>query len=205
MKPLPSKSNSAWQDERANRLQRACRRLQSAIQGGKPIQKAIRRVARNLNGKPFRCDPSRRLALSPASLRRHWDKWKRSGEVPAAFALKYTASRSAIAAPVLVRFTEYCSRTCHKSMRAAWLKFCARGGNAGPGQRQGKPLKISFDQLYHNFPAAGFYQLQSHLKAIAAAQLALWQDKIRIISDVRRRLPDRLKSKCAKRQICFEI
>ncbi len=196
---------SGWQTERSKKLQRHCLRIKSAVANGKPTQQTIRRVARSLNGSAYRCEPSRRLALSAKTLRRAWDKWKLGGEVPAAFKLNFNPHRRFIPAPVLVRFAEFCASHRQRSLSAAWRNFSARGGSHGRGRHARPPLKISFYLVSQYFPAAVFYQMQAELKAIAAAQIHLGQLKLKAIADIRARLPDRPPRQRLKRGNTFEI
>ena len=191
--------------ERAKILQRACERIRTAVAAGKPIQKNIRRVARRLNGRPYRCDTSRRLALSPKTLRRVWDDWRRGGEVPAAFALNFNPHRKFIPAAVLVQFAEFCANNHQRSLACAWRKFSARAGSFGRGRRTGRRLKISADRIYHYFSVAIFYQMQSDLKAIQTAQINLGKLKLKAIAAIRARLTDWPPRQRTKRQPNFEI
>jgi hypothetical protein len=196
----------AWQMERANKLQRACERIRAAVASGQPIQKTILCVARGLNGRPYRCAASRRLALSPTTLRRLWDVWRRGGEVSAAFKLNYDPQPSALTAPVLERFANFISSQPQRSLRAAWQVFCRRGGALGHGPKKKNLPQVTYDMLRHNFGAANFYRLQGALKAIHAAELNLARERLAIIAAIRARLPERpAKRRRAKREIMFEI
>ena len=206
MKILPaSKSIPAWQTERARKLHRACQSLQAAIARGETKSKALRRVARNFNGRKFKSDPARHMTLSAGSLRRLFKVWQRGGEVPSALIIQYRPRRPAIPAPLLVRFTEFCSSTRHPQMLAAWQKFSARGGSFGRGRHAHKPLKISSGQVRYHFPVAGFYLMQSKLKAIATAQTELAATRLKIIADIRRRLPARAARKPDGKQPEYQI
>jgi hypothetical protein len=67
MKTLQASKSIPWQTERANRLQRACQTIKAAIQRGEKISRAIRRAARSRNGRKYKSDPSRRLALTAST------------------------------------------------------------------------------------------------------------------------------------------
>ena len=165
-----SKSKANWQAERAALLHRACKSVQTRINHGERKQKAFRRVAKYNNGRAFKCDPKRRLSLGGKTLQRAFARWKHGGEVAAAFLIHYQPRRPAIPAPVLVRFTNFCASGRQPSMKAAWEKFAARGGNFGRGQHASKPLKISYGQARYHFPVADFYLMQGELKTIQEAQ-----------------------------------
>ena len=162
-------------------------------------------MAKVHNGRAFKCDPKRHLSLSGKTLQREFAIWKRGGELPAAFTLQYRPRRPAIPAPVLVRFANFCASGRQPSMKAAWDKFAARGGNFGRGQHASKPLKISYGQLCYHFPAPDFYLMQGELKAIQAAQTKLAQLRLKVIADIRRRLPDRVPRRRVKKDLDFQI
>jgi hypothetical protein len=206
MKTLPASKSNQWQTERAAKLQRACEQIRRAIASGKPVGKTIRRVARRLNGRPYRCNPSRRLKLHPVTLRRIWDAWRRGGEVPAVFKLNFYRQPSALTAAVLVRFTDFVCASHHRSMRAAWQRFCARpGAFKASDRREKKVRKVTYDMVCHNFGAANFYRLQGALKAMHAAQINLAKERLDISASIRNRLPDRLLRRRVKQGITFEI
>jgi hypothetical protein len=180
--PRPSSNQlPAWHMERAQKLQRACERIRAAVASGEPLQKTIRRVARSLNGRPYRCDASRRLALSPKTLYRVWYAWRHGGEVPAVFKLNYFVRPSSVPASVMIRFVVYCAGIPQKSrsLAKAWLEF----------SKLGKPVKISLDQVYHYFPAAEFHQMQEQFEAIVTASFELDRLRHKNIASIKDRLP----------------
>ncbi len=203
--PPASKSIPAWQIERANKLHRACVSVQARLAHGERKRKAFRRVARYHNGRSFKCDPKRHLHFSEQTLRRAFARWKRGGEVAAAFRIHYQPRRPSITAPVLVRFAGFCASIPMPSMKSAWNKFSARGGSFGRGQHASKPLKISYGQLCYHFPTADFYLMQNELKAISAAQTKLAQLRFKVIADMRRRLPERPPRRREKKELEFHI
>lgn len=186
-------------------LHRACRSVQMRINHGERSQKSFRRVAKYYDGRSFKCNPKRHLSLSEQTLRRAFARWKHGGELPAAFRIDYQPRRPAITAPVLVRFTNYCASQQLPSVKSAWQKFSARGGSFGRGQHASKPLKISYGQLRYHFPAADFYLMQGELKAIQAAQTKLAQLRLKVMADIRRRLPDRPPRRRVKKELHWEI
>lgn len=200
-----TKQTSNWQTERAKILQRACRSIKAAAQRGAPIGRAIRRTARRYNGRPFKCDPARRLAVSSKSLRRHWDAWRRGGELPAAFRLQFKSRPSAVTAPVMIRFADFCATGRRKSMRAAWLAFAARPGAFGHGRRKKNFRPISYDSALREFGAANFYLIQDALRKMQTSQTNLAQVRLSIIADLRRRLSDRPPRPRARRPNDFQI
>lgn len=205
MKTLQVSKSIQWQTERANRLQRACQTIKAAIQRGEKLSRAVRRAARSRNGRKYKSDPSRRLALTASTLLRLWYVWKRGGEIPAAFKLKFSSRPLALTAPVAIRFADFCAAGRHQSMRAAWQKFSARAGAFGLGRRKKNRPQISYDMLCYNFRAANFYRLQKALKGLHAAQINLAKERLDIIAGIRARLPDCLPRRRVKREITFEI
>jgi hypothetical protein len=185
--PIP-----AWQIERAAILHRACKRIQNALARGEKITRTLRRVARSDNGRIFQSVPNHQMRLSPLTLRRAWTVWKRGGEVPSSLYIKYNPFRSAIPAPILIRFAGFCTNRSRPSLKTAWQQFSARPGNFGRGRRVRQPLKISDCQLYRYFRSTDFYQMQSHLNAIKAEQMNLAQLRRKVTADIRSRLPGRL-------------
>lgn len=195
----------AWQAERANKLHRACNSVQSRLNRGERKRKAFRRVSKFHNGRAFKCDPKHRLSLSEQTLRRAFARWKRGGEVPSAFRFRYQPRRTALTAPLLVRFANFCASIPLRSMKSAWKKFSARGGSFGRGQHASRPLKISYGQLCYHFQATDFYLIQRELQVIQAAQTKLAQLRLKVVGDIRRRLPDRPLPMRVKREINFQI
>ena len=196
---------SAWQLERAALLHRACKSVQWRINHGQRKRKAFRRVSNYLNGRSFRCDPKRHLALTEGTLRRLFAKWKHGGEIPAAFKLNYHVRQPSIPAPVFVRFAEFCASQPLPSVRAAWENFCRRRGSFGRGMRARKPLKISYNQLRYNFPAADFYLMQAEIRARAVSNIKQAQLLSKIIVGIRQRLPERPPRRRIKREADFQI
>jgi len=190
MNTCPPKNNNNWQLERSRILQRGCRRIKRAIEAGKPIARTIRRISRQLNGKHFHCDPTRTLALSENSLRRLWDVWRKSGEVPSAFKLNYYSCPSAMTSPVLIAFVDFCATSHHRSMRQAWLKFLSRPKTARLAH-EFKGMTLTYDMLVHNLPAENFYQLRDRFDAIGSAERELNQLRLKITADIRNRFPAR--------------
>lgn len=201
----PSKQIPDWQAERTALLHRACRSVQTRINHGERKWRAFRRVATYHAGRSFKCDPKRRMSLSEHTLRRVFAKWNRGGQVPSVFHIHYQPRRPAIPAPVLVRFANFCAAIRQPSMKVAWEKFSARGGSFGRGQHASNPLKISYGMLCYNFPAADFYLMQRELKMIQAAQIRLAHLRLKIIADIRGRLPDRPPRRRVKKEGDFQI
>jgi hypothetical protein len=202
---LASKLIPAWQIERERKLHRACLSVQAAIQRGEQKLRFIRRVARRCNNRNFRSDPARRMALTAGTLLRLFRVWQKNGEVPSAFRLNYTKRSPIITAPVLIRFIEFSTRQQFPSMKSAWQKFSARGGNFGCGRRSNKPVKISYGMARYYFPAAKFSKLQEQLEKIAQAQNTLAWLRLDFQAEIITLLPERAPRRRVKKESDFQI
>ncbi|HEY3762684.1 MAG TPA: hypothetical protein VGN23_13135 [Verrucomicrobiae bacterium] len=173
----------AWQIERVQVLQRACRSFEGRIGRGERRCKAAKRVAARYHGKPFKADPSHNLSLRPVTLRHWYRAWKEGGKVSGVFRLKYHPNQPTVRAAVFIRFTNFiCSRRL-SSMRAAWTAFQKVDADAG---------KVSYGKALYWLSAGPFYQIQAQLVAMETARRELAQLKIQTIGTVRERLPERL-------------
>src|SRR5215469_6686947 len=83
-----------WQTERAQILQKACERIKARMARGQGVLHTVRIVAQSLNGQPFKCDPARRLRLTPKTLLRLFYWWRSSAENSAVFRLHFTCRHS---------------------------------------------------------------------------------------------------------------
>lgn len=199
MNPLPSKQIPAWQTERANKIHRACQRVQNAIAVGDGITRPIRRASRYYHHRILKSDPARRMQLSPQTLRRLFEVWKTGGQTPSALIIKYRIRRPAIPAPLLIHFVDFCAANRLPSVKDAWQQFSAARRNT----RQARG--ISYGQVCYSFPAADFYQMQAHLKAGEKSQGKLDQIRFKVISDIANHLPPRTPGRLTKARANFEI
>jgi hypothetical protein len=200
-----SKSIPAWQIERERKLHRACLSVQAAIQRGEQKLRFIRRVARRYNNRNFKSDPARRMALTAGTLLRLFRVWQKNGEVPSAFRLNYAKRSPAITAPVLIRFIDFSARQQFLSMKSAWEKFSARGGNFGCGRRSNKPVKLSYEMARYYFPAAKFHKLQEQLGNIDQAQNTLACLRLDFQAEIIALLPERAPRRRVKKEADFQI
>src|ERR1039458_8584455 len=205
MSSLQNKNQIPWHRELANKLQSACKSVQTRISRGERKQKAFRRVAKYHDGRSFKGDPKRHLSLSEGTLRHLFAKWKRGGEVPSAFRFRYQPRRSAITAPVLIRFIDYSARQQFPSMKSAWQKFSTRGGNYGCGRRSNKPLKITYGMARYFFPAAKYSQLQEQLEKIDQAQDTLAGRRLDFQAEIITLLSARPPRRRVKKESDFQI
>lgn len=180
-----SNPTSQWQSERSQRLLRACLSIKAAIQRGEQIGRVIHRIARRHNEKRFKSDSSRNLALSAKTMRRLWDDWKRCGESPGAFKLRYHLRTPCIPRPLLIRFVVFCATHRLPSVREAWQRFSKIKVNAR--QADG----ISYGQVCYSFTAADFYRMQAELRTIERARAALNGIRLKAIANATARLPIR--------------
>jgi hypothetical protein len=218
MKLLPaSKPIPAWQIERAKKIHRACLRVQSALARGEKITRSTRRAARYYHHKNLKSDPSRRLLLSGQTLRRLFELWKNSGQVPSVLIIKYRVRRPNIPAPLLIRFVDFCAGNRLPSVKEAWRQFSTAKRNAR--QTRG----ISYGQVCYSFPAVDFYLMQAQLKTAEKAQRKLtWLRqaqlkiveksegkldlvRLKVIEEITASLPQRTPHRLTKNEPNFEV
>jgi hypothetical protein len=165
-----SPHKTAWQIERAKIFQRFCRQIQSQKAIGNSINKTAKRISRRWNGKPLKGHPSRRLAVSPATLFKYYRVWWLSGESFDSLFLKFVPSNRRLPAAVVIRFVNLCANRDFPSFKAAYLAFCQRGGNSGPGRVNGKRLVFGFDALKWSLPRGFWSEIKRHWQAIRLAE-----------------------------------
>ena len=123
MKKLPH--NTDWQTERAQLVHDICTDIAARRDKREKLSDCIRLYVRQFNGNPYRCDSSRRLALSAKTLTRAYYLWRRGGEVPSAVRLNYVG-RSKVSAPVVRRFVGVLFSPGVESSRQAFAILQAR-------------------------------------------------------------------------------
>jgi hypothetical protein len=200
-----SKSIPAWHRERALRLHRICTSIITRAERGEKKRKLVQWFVWYWKGRSYKCDPRRQLEFSTSTIQRALTIWNRGGQVAAALLPRYTPRRSVFTAPILIRFVNFITARPQPSMKAAWQKFAARGGNFGCGRRSGKPLKITYGQLHYNFPAAVFREIRAQHRAIETAQSKLDEARFKAIADIVARFPARPPRRRVKRETNFEI
>lgn len=188
-----SSKQTAWQIARAKIFLRFCRQIQSRKTLGDSINTTAKRICRRWNGKTLKCDPSRRLSVSPATLFKHYRAWRLSGENFDSLFLKYVASNRRLPAAVVVRFVNFCADRDFPSFKAAWLAFCRRGGNAGPGRVNGKPLALGYDALAWNLPKGFWIGIKRNWETIRQAEREIALLRIETIAEVIRRMPAKVR------------
>ena len=193
-----------WQSERAAIVHRACQSVQRLVDARHSVAVATRRTAARFAGRPFKCDPSRRLALSALTLRRAWNKWRMAGQVPSALRQQFRPVNSTVSALVLCQFIDLCAKRPWPSLAAAWTQFSRAGGVVTRGRRLGAPVGITYSQAARYFPAAHFRQLQAELVTIQKAGVELNRLRLAFQAGIRSRLPDKVRLR-QKRGIDFQI
>lgn len=199
-----SKQIPAWHRERATRLHRICSSIAARSARGEKRKKIIRRFVWTYKNRNYKCDARRPLNFSTGAISRAFYIWRRNGQVAAALLPQYKPRQPALTAPILIRLTNFCASQRFETMKAAWERFSARGGNRGFGRRARKRLKISYGQVRYYFPASNFYQLQGQLKAASTAQKNLGALRLQIIAQIRERLPDYAPRR-RNRELDFQI
>jgi len=185
-----------WQKEHVQKRQRACLLFDRLVeQEGKGLLEASRIVARRYSGRRLKTRPSHRMAFTPGTALRIYHNWRRSGKTPSALVLGYVTGRRFIDAALLVRFVNFAADCQWPSFKAAWLAFCERGGNYGPGRIRGRKLVLKYDALRWNLPRGCFSQIQSQWKAISQAQRKIGELRMRFISEIGSRVPVKLPRK----------
>ena len=133
-KDLPPRT---WQQERAERLHRACTLLEDRLKKGDTLHKSAVRVVRLWNGKPLKSSPGRSLCLSYSSLLRHYYAW-RPVRTPEAFALKFVPGL----APTKPAFRNWFARRCVVALLPVKRVICQVKGEWLSGKRiPGLPLR----------------------------------------------------------------
>jgi hypothetical protein len=182
-----------WLHEQAEKRQRALCLFKFLVEHErKGVMEASRMVARRFRGRRLKNRPSHRMALTPATVLRLYRHWQCNGETPAALLLRYAYGRRFIDGALLVRFIHFAADIPFPSFKAAWLAFCERGGNYGPGRIRGRKLVLKYDALRWNLPRGCFGQLQSEWKRISQAQRNIAVLRARFIAEISKRVPAKL-------------
>jgi hypothetical protein len=172
---LFSKSIPAWQAERAKIILRIFRqRIKPAQKRGEPITRAFRHASRFYHGRPYRSDPSRRLALAPGTLRHLWDVWQSNDENPAAIRLNYKKRPPYVYRWLMVQFLLFCATEKQRSVISAWQKFSNLRRNARLARG------ITYGMVQYHFRAADFYQLKVILHARDRHRAAFEKVKLKL-------------------------
>jgi hypothetical protein len=198
-------NQSPWHRERANKLHRICSSIAGRHARGERLRRLFSWFAWYYKGHNYRGDPSRPLNFSKQTFERAFSLWRKGGQVAAALLPQYKPRRSAITAPVLIRFIEVSGRQQLPSMKSAWEKFAKRGGNSGCGRRSNKPVKFSYGIARYYFPAAKFSRLQEQLETIDHAQKTLARLRLGFQAEIITRLPERAPRRRVKQDLEFDI
>ena len=172
-----------WQRERAVKIQRACRRTELLLSRGVKLKRALRISVWRYRNKPLKCDPERKIALTPATLRRHLRSWQAGGRKIESLFIKYCVVKPRISGKLMERFLEFCSRNDCASLKAAWHQFSKLPSNAR------KAAKITYYQVAYSFPANDFYEMRSQLRRSQKALKRLAMIRAKLIAEIRNNLP----------------
>lgn len=186
-------ASTSLRAERAARLQKICVQIERArVRTNLPLTTLVRRAARRWNKHPFRCNPSRRLAMSFPTLVRCWYLWWKGGRTPSVFQLHYGPGNRVITAKLLTRFVNFCAARPWPSLKAAWATFVKCKGAFGRGRRSTRRRLPTYDGVRYHLPLTTWRELQAPLTKIEAARRELAAVRLQICADMRERLPDRL-------------
>lgn len=120
-----AQNNSGWLSERERIVPRACVAIERGRSRGLSVRKAALRSVWRWNGKPYRCDVSRRVRLSRSSLVQHFYDWRRNGKNPEALQLHYRAHGPKISARLVREFIRVCGMPGVRSLSDAYRKLSA--------------------------------------------------------------------------------
>lgn len=181
-------SNSPWQSERQRKLQRACVAVQARVERGEPARRALRAVAG-------------RMGLNGLTLKGHFYKWKRGGQLAAVFQVKYRGKESVFTSWMLIRFLNFILRCPQPSLKAALKAFTSNG--RGFRTRPGRPLvPVSYAQLRYHFGEKNFALVREQQTAIERALATLAGLKAGITAGIVTRFPERRQN---TKGLIFEI
>ncbi len=138
---------ASWMLERARVLHGICLRIDRQHEAqGVPLRRAFNQAAKRLQGRCYRCDKGRSLALSAASLRRIYYRWSQARSVEC-LVLGYRATSRASLKPATVRqFLRFAVQA------GVWSFLTAYGLLMARGKTQGRKLP-SYATLLRAIPA----------------------------------------------------
>ena len=203
--PSRAPSFSKWQTEREALLQTLCESIAAAKMLGKPVRRSARRFSRRWNGRAYKADPPRKLALSEGTLLRNFYHWRKNGCLPSAFRLHYQPSPPSIPAPILCRFVEFCSATRLPNVTAAVRAFNASCRNPRRGSRKKLFAPLTVAKVRRYFKAEKFQALQECLCEISDVETRLGSLRLAFITEFKTRWPVRPKRKWTRNCPNFEI
>lgn len=132
-----------WQKERATRLHRLCNWIETKVSQGKKVRPLTRLAARRWNGKPFRCDPSRKLTLSAGRLATLFYQWLGAGKTPESVALHYNPSnRRIVSRREIARFVRHAAAPGTFTFAAAFAAM-----------QRTRPVSYSATHFFRAIPA----------------------------------------------------
>ena len=119
---LPGATLPRWQRERARRLHRLFLRLEARIASGLNQRRALKWIGWFYNSKPrfYRCERSRQVRFSKATIKREFYRWRNGGRIADALALRYRPGRERLPASEVQTFARLCLAPMVCSMRGAY-------------------------------------------------------------------------------------
>ncbi len=192
--PPSSNKNSDWQSERAAILHGLFSEWHAKNFSGKPLNQAIRRASRRLNGKPYESDPLHNWAASTGRLYQLYRKWQHGGQVPSALNLNYGQVQKNVSPEMLIRFVNFWAARDFEFLHGAWEIFCLRGGNFGRGRFRGVPLKLGCSAAISNLPAGFVREMVRAQKAKNCALAEIKQLRISAQVEIKSRVPAKLQT-----------
>jgi hypothetical protein len=115
-------SSNSWQRERAQRLARIFRCIETGHARGKRIHEMLVWFAWRWKSRCYKTDPGHSIRFGYGTLRRLYYQWKRGGKTPAAFALRYGAANRKLPASEVLAMARLCAGPGVRSFAAAWRR-----------------------------------------------------------------------------------
>ena len=129
---------TAFQCERARKVQRICEGIQRWRARGESLAKAGRWYAGRYRDQHWKSRPNRRMGLSWQTIRRLWYRWNAGGRTPGAVALLQSARR--LPAEGVLDLARICLAPDITSLRAAYARLVNPAGGID-GLRGRLPVK----------------------------------------------------------------
>lgn len=194
-----------WQAERAQLVHDICGDIAARRDKREKLSDCIRLYVRRFNGNPYRCDASRRLALSKTTLTRAYYQWRRGGEVAAAVRLNYArANRPKVSAPALRSFVAICFQPGINSGKQAFARLGRRRLETFTRLHRPPLAGVTYSTLLRYLPPGVFKQIRSARRALADAELKLARLRLQVEAHAVGTLPP-AKPRQHRSSLNFEI
>lgn len=107
--------------ERAAKLARGFRAIDKARPNGRTMHKAFVHMAWRWNGKPYACDPSRRMHCAEGTLRcLYYTRWLAGGRTAAALIRRWSPGKQKLSPALVIEFVKLCLEPGVASLSAAY-------------------------------------------------------------------------------------